>query len=38
MVWDMSMDDFRDNCGDGANPLMTTISEKVLDSGFRFVC
>ena len=38
MVWDMSMDDFRDNCGDGANPLMTTISETALNAGIRFVC
>lgn len=38
MVWDISTDDFRNNCGDGANPLMTTISETVLDAGVRFVC
>ena len=38
MVWDISTDDFRNNCGDGANPLMTTISETALNAGVRFVC
>jgi chitinase len=38
MVWDISTDDFHNKCGDGANPLMTTISEKVLKAGSRFIC
>ena len=25
MIWDMSMDDFKNKCGDGANPIMTAI-------------
>lgn len=29
MVWDMSMDDFRNSCGGGVNPLMTAISTAV---------
>ena len=27
MVWDMSMDDFLNTCGAGANPVMTAISK-----------
>lgn len=38
MVWDMSTDDFLNKCGDGPNPMMTTISEMVVDKGSRFVC
>ena len=30
MVWDISTDDFRNTCGDGLNPIMTTISRTVL--------
>lgn len=38
MVWDISTDDFHDRCGDGANPLMTTISQTVISNGSRFIC
>jgi hypothetical protein len=38
MVWDISTDDFRNKCGGGANPLMTTISDKVMKAGSRFIC
>jgi chitinase len=27
MVWDISMDDFHDTCGDGVNPIMNAIKE-----------
>lgn len=30
MVWDLSTDDFRNVCGDGANPVMTEISRTLL--------
>ena len=29
MIWDMSMDDFLNKCGGGANPMMTAISKTV---------
>ena len=29
MVWDVSMDDFGNLCGEGYNPLMTTISKSL---------
>ena len=38
MVWDISTDDFHNKCGDGANPVMTTISDTVVTAGFRFIC
>ena len=38
MVWDISTDDFHNKCGDGANPLMTTISDTVVTAGSRFIC
>jgi hypothetical protein len=38
MVWDISTDDFHNKCGDGANPLMTTISDMVVTAGSRFIC
>merc|ERR1711904_4510 len=25
MVWDISMDDFKNNCGDGKNPFLTAM-------------
>ena len=36
MVWDMSTDDFRNTCGDGPNPVMTTISRTVLTNTSSF--
>lgn len=38
MVWDLSTDDFRNLCGEGVNPILTTISEKLVDGGARLVC
>ena len=32
MVWDLSMDDFRNTCGGGVNPIMSTI-KTVLTGG-----
>ena len=33
MVWDISLDDFANLCGDGANPIQTAIAQTI-DSNF----
>ncbi|XP_064104243.1 LOW QUALITY PROTEIN: probable chitinase 10 [Macrobrachium nipponense] len=35
MVWDVSLDDFRNLCGDGVNPLLSAITSVLWNNGTR---